>query len=82
MDPFFYVMAIMGCGDDGSACAELRVEPARFASIAACQAAMPGALQRNVALDYPVISATCRETGVRMADAEPRRMRRTERRGG
>ena len=68
MEPLFYVMAIMGCSDGSEACAQARVEPARYNSIAACQAAMPAALQRNSDLSFPVISATCRGTGVRMVD--------------
>lgn len=82
MDPFYYVMAILGCGDDGAACAELRIEQTRFASIEACQQAMPVALRRNSDVDYPVVSATCRQTGIHMADGTRPQMRRAERTGG
>jgi len=82
MDPFYYVMAILGCGDDGAACAELRIETTRFASIEACQRAMPVALQRNSDVDYPVVSAACRQSGMHMADAGRAEMRRAVRRGG
>lgn len=68
MEPLFYVMAIMGCSDGSEACAQARVEPARYNSIAACQAAMPAALQRNSDLAFPVISAVCRGGGRRMAE--------------
>jgi len=60
MEPLFFVMAIMGCGDGSANCAEARVEPVRYATIQQCQAAMPAALQRNTDIDYPVISAACR----------------------
>lgn len=63
MDPILYVMAIMGCADSNDRCAEARVEAPRYASIQACQAAMPAALQRNTDLSYPVIAATCRQNG-------------------
>lgn len=77
MDPLFYVMAIMGCSDGSTACAEARVEPARYTSIHQCQQAMPAALMRNTDLAYPVISATCRGSGMRMADQSRQPQRRT-----
>lgn len=70
MEPLFYVMAIMGCSDGSQACQQARVEPARYSSILACQAAMPDALQRNSDLSYPVISAACRANGMHMVDAQ------------
>lgn len=63
MDPLFYVMAIMGCGDGNSACQQARVEPVHYQSIRACQQAMPAALARNSDVDYPVVTATCQATG-------------------
>ncbi len=63
MEPLFYVMAIMGCGDGSTQCAQARVEPVHYQSIQACQAAMPGALQRNSDLAFPVISAACHANG-------------------
>ncbi len=66
MDPIFYVLAIMGCADGSDQCAEARVEQQRYASIQACQAAMPAALQRNTDLAYPVIAAACRQNGARV----------------
>ncbi|MFA5965920.1 MAG: hypothetical protein WC804_18035 [Sphingomonas sp.] len=63
MEPLFYVMAIMGCGDGSDQCAQARVEPVHYRSIRACQVAMPAALQRNSDLSFPVISAACRASG-------------------
>ena len=57
MDQLLYVLAIMGCGDDALGCQQARVEPVRYTSIQACQAAMPAALQRNTDVPFPVISA-------------------------
>ncbi|MBA3879122.1 MAG: hypothetical protein C0500_05350 [Sphingobium sp.] len=68
MGPLHYVMAILGCGDGEQACAEARIVPVRYPSITACQMAMPTAIVRNSDIDYPVIAASCREAGVRMAD--------------
>jgi len=68
MEPLFFVMAIMGCGDAAGSCAEARLEPAHFQSIRACQAAMPAALMRNTDLDFPVISAACRSNAQQMVE--------------
>ena len=69
MHPIFYVIAIMGCSDGGEACRQQRVEPIRYTTPAACQAAVPDALMRNADLDYPTIQAACRASGQMMADA-------------
>ena len=71
MEPVFFVMAILGCGDDGGACRPERVEPARFTSFAACQAAMPEALMRSTDLAYPVVAARCERRGVEMVSRTP-----------
>lgn len=63
MQPIFFVLAIMGCGDDTSGCAEARIEPVRYATVHQCRAALPQALARNTDLSYPVISAACRANG-------------------
>lgn len=71
MEPVFFVMAILGCGDDGIRCREQRVEPVRYASAAACQEAVAAALIRNADIDYPVVGAECRAQGTRMAREQP-----------
>ena len=73
MEPLFYVMAIMGCGDGSAQCAQARVETAQYHSITQCQAAMPAALARNSDLDYPVVSATCQAQGARLAQSRSAR---------
>ena len=72
MDQVFYVLAIMGCGDDASACQQARFEPARYESRQACQAALPAALERNLDLDFPTIAADCRRSSVRFVESAPR----------
>jgi hypothetical protein len=67
MEPVFFVMAILGCGDDGGDCRQARIEPARYNSVAACQEAVTAALRRNTDVDYPVIGAQCQPSGARMA---------------
>ncbi len=68
MEPMFFVLAIMGCGDGATMCSEARVEPARYATAAQCQAALPAALQRNSDVDFPVISAACKRQGLIVVD--------------
>jgi hypothetical protein len=72
MEPVFFVMAILGCSDDGGACSQQRTEPAHYTSAAQCQAAMPAALRRNTDIDYPVVTAACQQHGERFADARTR----------
>jgi len=67
MEPLFYVMAIMGCGDGSAACAQARVETVQYRSIEQCQAEMPAALARNSDIDFPVVSASCQAKGERLA---------------
>jgi hypothetical protein len=59
MAPLVYVMAILGCGDDGAACTRERIAPATYSSIAECNAAMPTVLAGHTDLSFPVISAAC-----------------------
>jgi len=70
MGSVFYVIAIMGCGDGQAQCAQQRIEPVRYYSAAQCRAAMPAALIRNTDLDYPTITAACRQVGQSMADRD------------
>ena len=76
MEQVLYVLAIMGCGDDSLQCQQARLEPVRYTSIQACQAAMPAALQRNTDIEWPVISAACQRQTPQMVDARPAKARR------
>jgi hypothetical protein len=67
MEPLYYVMAILGCGDDGTACQQARVEAVRYQSPAQCQAAMSMALERHSDLSFPVVQATCQRRGLNVA---------------
>jgi hypothetical protein len=58
MEPLFYVMAIMGCGDGNVNCTEARVIPA-----------LPDQLAQNTDVPYPMIGANCRASGQMMAKA-------------
>jgi hypothetical protein len=73
MDQVFYLLAILGCGDDTLDCRQARIEPARYTSHASCQEAMADALRRNADLDFPVIAGICRrQTPETARQAAPR----------
>lgn len=61
MQPVFYVMAILGCGDAGGGCETVRTASARFASATACRAAAGDMLLANTDLDYPMLRVICRK---------------------
>lgn len=63
MQPVFYVLAIMGCGDGDATCQPARLEPTRYATAAQCRAQLPAAIARNTDLDFPSIAAACRRSG-------------------
>jgi hypothetical protein len=63
MEPLLYVMAILGCGEDESACRELRVAETRYATESACLAATETELPRLDGLAFPIVVAQCRPAG-------------------
>ena len=67
MEPLFFVMAILGCGDGQAQCQQARIVPARYETMAQCRAALPDQIAQNTDLSYPVIAADCRQGGQRMA---------------
>lgn len=72
MEPAFFLIAILGCGDDGAACREARTLPARYATAAQCRAALSGRLAENTDLAFPVLGADCRTPGRHVAAVKPR----------
>lgn len=73
MEPLYFIMAIMGCGDAGDACQQARTMPVRYPSAIACRAAIADQLGRNTDLSFPVITAACQPSSMLMARAEPSR---------
>ena len=71
MGPVFFVIAIMGCDDAGTACTQQRMEPAKYETNAQCQAAVEGALTRSTDIDFPVVSASCLRLNSSFADRAP-----------
>lgn len=76
MSPFLYVMAIIGCGDDGLDCRQVRTVETRYVSMAACQAAAEAQLIAQGDLDFPEIVARCTAITNRIASARPARVGR------
>lgn len=72
MEPVFYVMAILGCGDFNDQCQQARIAPVRYQTAAQCQAAMAQVLPQHMDLSYPTIAATCQRRGEQMAQTETR----------
>ena len=70
MEPLFYVMAIMGCGDGNIQCTQARVVPVRYESMAQCRAALPEQLAQNTDVPYPMIGAACQKRGLDIAKAD------------
>jgi hypothetical protein len=67
MEPLAFVIAILGCGDAGSACERMAVEPVRYETMSACQAATTNALANHTDMLFPVIQARCEARGYRVA---------------
>ena len=61
MDAGYFVIAILGCADGGSACTSVATLSARYESQAQCAAASVAALEANSNFDYPTLLARCRE---------------------
>lgn len=70
MEPIVYILAVMGCADDGARCQQARVEPVVYRSIDQCQAAMPAVLPRHTDLAYPMLTAACQQRSERQARRE------------
>lgn len=70
MEPIVYILAVMGCADDGARCQQARIEPVIYRSIDQCQAAMPAVLPRHTDLAYPTLTAACQQRSARQARIE------------
>lgn len=75
MGPFIYVMAIMGCGDGGLDCQQVRMVDTRYESLSACQQAASAQLIANSDVDAPEILASCRSLTNQIVSTEGRRGR-------
>ena len=60
MGPGYFVIAILGCADGGSACTPVATLPTQYSSQAECSAATNAALEANTDFDFPTLLAQCR----------------------
>jgi hypothetical protein len=67
MEPIYFMVAILGCADGGTQCADARLLPARYATVAQCRAQLTTVLSQNMDLDFPTVSADCRPQGAAVA---------------
>jgi acyl-CoA synthetase (AMP-forming)/AMP-acid ligase II len=75
MGPAYFVIAILGCADGGTACTPVATLPTRYSSADQCNAATVDALNENNAFDFPTLLAKCRK-GALPAAAEQSEQRR------
>jgi hypothetical protein len=60
MGPGYFVIAILGCADGGSACTPVATLQTHYATEAECTAATSAALEENSNFDFPTLLARCR----------------------
>ena len=60
MGPGYFVIAILGCADGGSACTPVATLQTRYESAEQCTAASVAALEANSNFDFPTLLARCR----------------------
>ena len=75
MGPGYFVIAILGCADGGSACTPVATLQTRYASEAQCSAAAAPALEANSNFDFPTLIARCRSGAATAAEAQREKVR-------
>ena len=70
MGPGYFVIAILGCADGGSACTAVATLQTRYATEAQCSAATSAALEENSNFDFPTLLARCRAGAAKTADVQ------------
>jgi len=68
MGPAYFVIAILGCADGGSACTPVATLQTHYATQAQCTAATGGALMDNSNFDFPTLVARCRQGETKSAE--------------
>lgn len=82
MAPAYFVIAILGCADGGSACTPVATLQTHYSTEAQCSAAAAAALEKNSNFDFPSLLARCRPGALQKAaaaqhdKAQPVRVRR------
>jgi hypothetical protein len=60
MGPAYFVIAILGCADGGSACTPVATLDTRYETAGQCSAATGAALIEHNDFDFPTLVARCR----------------------
>ncbi|HXS49197.1 MAG TPA: hypothetical protein VN713_03615 [Sphingomicrobium sp.] len=68
MGPAYFIIAILGCADGGSACTPVATLQTHYATEAQCTAAEGAALIDNSNFDFPTLVARCRPGEVKSAE--------------
>ena len=68
MEPVFYIMAILGCGEADTACQQVSVVDQHYASSEACNEATPDMLATHSDVAFPVVVAQCRPAGKTLSE--------------
>jgi hypothetical protein len=83
MGPAYFVIAILGCADGGSACTQVATLQTRYSTSEQCVAATASALETNNDFDFPTLLARCRSGNAPLsADAQPEPAPRADARRG
>ena len=67
MGPGYFIIAILGCADGGTACTAVATLQTRYSTEAQCTAAAPAALMDNSNFDFPTLVARCRHGDTKSA---------------
>jgi acyl-CoA synthetase (AMP-forming)/AMP-acid ligase II len=70
MGPGYFVIAILGCADGGTACTPVATLQTRYESQSQCVQATGAALIENSKFDYPTLVARCHVEQPKSADAQ------------
>ena len=73
MEVGYFVIAILGCADGGSACTPVATLQTHYATEAQCTAAAPAVLMDNSDFDYPTLIARCRTGNPKLANSDQTR---------
>jgi acyl-CoA synthetase (AMP-forming)/AMP-acid ligase II len=68
MGAAYFVIAILGCADGGTACTQVATLETRYSSEVECTAATAAALIENSEFDFPTLVASCRRREMKSAD--------------
>ncbi len=76
MGPGYFIIAILGCADGGTACTPVATLQTRYATEAQCVEATGAALIDNSNFDFPTLVARCHRAETKSAEASQTSKRR------